>query len=98
MATLELPATLNAPRPASAVSSPAFGAVCFFHRHCGNAADVEKQGKMLCRRCATAIPAEEFPLRAPTREPLYRSADDLVRQLGMELPCPRRRPDRAAQE
>lgn len=64
---------------------------CFFHRRCGNIAVTEKQGKTLCRSCANAINAEEFPLRAPTREPLYRSTDDLVRQLGMELPRSRRR-------
>jgi hypothetical protein len=64
---------------------------CFFHRHCGQIAEVEKQGKSLCRPCAAAIAADEFPLRPPAREPLYWSAEELVRQLGMETPRLRRR-------
>jgi hypothetical protein len=63
---------------------------CFFHRRCGNTAAIEKQGKTLCRPCAATIVAEEFPLRPPTREPLYRFTDDLVRQLGMGMQRARR--------
>ena len=77
MATQTVPVTPN--------SAPQAATPCFFHRRCGNVAVTEKQGKTLCRSCANSISAEEFPLRAPTREPLYRSTEDLVRQLGMEM-------------
>jgi hypothetical protein len=83
MATQKLPATPN--------SAPHAAPPCFFHRRCGNLAVTEKQGKTLCRPCADAIAADEFPLRAPSRDPLYWSADDLVHQLGMEPPRNRRR-------
>lgn len=66
---------------------------CFFYRRCGHIAEIEKQGKSLCRACAAQIAADEFPLRPPTRDPLYWSAADLVRQLGMEPP---RHPRRAS--
>lgn len=86
MATTELPATMNSTPAAVETSAPP----CFFHRRCGNTAVMEKQGKTLCRPCGSRIAADEFPLRAPTREPLYWSAQDLVRQLGMEMPRHRR--------
>ncbi|HVB99013.1 MAG TPA: hypothetical protein VNJ12_06730 [Candidatus Dormibacteraeota bacterium] len=81
MATRELSVTMHSSAP-----SP-----CFFHRRCGNTAETEKQGKTLCRPCASEISADEFPLREPTREPLYWSANDLVRQMDMQMPRSRGR-------
>lgn len=56
---------------------------CFFHRDCGGTAEMEKQGKALCRNCAATINGVEYPLRAPSREPLYRVPEELAKQLGM---------------
>lgn len=57
---------------------------CFFHRDCGGTAAVEKQGKAVCRACADGLKGTEYPLRAPSREPLYRKAEELVLQLEMK--------------
>lgn len=56
---------------------------CFFHRDCGGMAEVEKQGKAVCRCCATGLKGIEYPLRAPSREPLYPMPEELVKQLDM---------------
>lgn len=56
---------------------------CFFHGECGGVAEIEKQGKAVCRPCAMGIKGIEYPLRAPSREPLYPVPEDLARQLGM---------------
>jgi hypothetical protein len=57
---------------------------CFFHRDCGGTAAIEKQGKAVCRACAGGLNGLEYPLRAPSREPLYRKAEELVLQLEMK--------------
>lgn len=57
---------------------------CFFHRDCSGIAAVEKQGKAVCRACADGLKGTEYPLRAPSREPLYRRAEELVLQLEMK--------------
>jgi hypothetical protein len=58
---------------------------CFFHRDCGGMAEIEKQGKAVCRVCAKAMKGIEYPLRQPSREPLYPVPADLVKQLGMGM-------------
>lgn len=57
---------------------------CFFHRDCGGTAAVEKQGKAVCRACADGLNGIAYPLRAPSREPLYRKTEELVLQLEMK--------------
>lgn len=56
---------------------------CFFHRDCNGTAEMEKQGKAVCRKCAATMNGIEYPLRAPSREPLYRAPEELAKQLGM---------------
>lgn len=58
---------------------------CFFHRDCGGTAEIEKQGKAVCRICASAMNGIEYPLRAPSRDPLYPMPEELVKQLGMRI-------------
>lgn len=58
---------------------------CFFHRDCGSMAEIEKQGKAVCRVCASVMKGIEYQLRRPSREPLYPVPDDLVKQLGMGM-------------
>jgi hypothetical protein len=57
---------------------------CFFHRDCGGAAELEKQGKAVCRACGQGLHGIEYPLREPSREPLYWKAEELVLQLDMK--------------
>lgn len=57
---------------------------CFFHRDCGGTAEIEKQGKAVCRRCSGGLVGTEYPLREPNREPLYRKTEELVLQLEMK--------------
>lgn len=57
---------------------------CFFHRDCGGIAEIEKQGKAVCRVCAGGLEGIEYPLRVPSREPLYRKPKELVLQLEMK--------------
>lgn len=71
---------------------PAAERPCFFHRQCRRPAEIEKQGKAVCRVCANEINGDEYPLRAPCREPLFWDANELALQLGMRE---RRRRDRA---
>ena len=63
---------------------PAFAQPCFFHRDCRSTAQVEKQGKAVCRACAQGLKGAEYSLRAPSREPLYRKPEELVLQLEMK--------------
>lgn len=63
---------------------------CFFHRDCGGAAEIEKQGKAVCRPCASGMNGIEYPLRAPSREPLYRVPEELAKQLGIRTGRPKR--------
>ena len=57
---------------------------CFFHRECGGAAEIEKQGKAVCRVCGHELNGVEYPLRGPGREPLYSKPEELVLQLEMK--------------
>lgn len=67
---------------------------CFFHGECGGTAEIEKQGKAVCRPCAMRIKGVEYPLRAPSREPLYPVPEELERQLGMHAGKARRGAER----
>lgn len=62
---------------------------CFHYSTCRSVAELEKNGKSLCRRCATRVSGREYPLRTPAREPLYWTNRDVAEALG--LAAPRRR-------
>lgn len=61
---------------------------CFYFRICRNRAGVEKNGKTMCRACAARHPGREFPLRPPSRAPLYGNDRELA--VAMDLRPPRR--------
>ncbi len=45
---------------------------CYYRRAgCQNASEVEKQGRSVCRACAGFLIGQEYPLRRPTRRPIY---------------------------
>jgi len=44
---------------------------CFFWKLCDRRAVVEKAGRSLCGECASHIKGNEYPLRAPSTQPLY---------------------------
>lgn len=63
------------------------GAVpCFHFGCCRRYAELEKQGKSLCRACAPLHRGREYPLRSPTSESLYASGRQLARELEMIEP------------
>lgn len=62
---------------------------CFNFSVCRHNATVEKGGKTLCRSCADGTAGREYPLRQPTREPLYKDDAEVSESLG--LPVPRKK-------
>ena len=46
---------------------------CFFWTSCHRRAALEKQGKSVCAECAEGLKGTAYPLRPPSRAPLYRS-------------------------
>jgi hypothetical protein len=56
---------------------------CFYFRSCRGYAEIEKNGKSLCRCCAGRLKGSEFPLRAPSREPLYSKDRDAAVAMDM---------------
>ncbi len=56
---------------------------CFYWRVCGSRAAVEKQGKSVCPACATRLKGTAYPLRVPTRAPLYSSSRAAAAALDM---------------
>jgi hypothetical protein len=63
------------------------GAVpCFHFVRCRRHAQLEKQGKSLCRACAWLHRGREYPLRSPAAESIYASGRQLARQLEMIEP------------
>ncbi len=64
---------------------------CFFFRDCGRLAEVEKQGKAVCRGCARTLVGTEYPLRPPVAAPLYDPEEEaeLAVQTGL-VPAGRR--------
>jgi len=63
---------------------------CFYFSACRRHAALEKNGKSLCRACAAHADGREYPLRAPSRQPLYLSDREVAGAVGMIAP-PRRR-------
>lgn len=56
-----------AERTAEAISAPP----CFFSKVCLQRSAVEKAGRSVCLGCAARLRGMEYPLRAPSIEPLY---------------------------
>ena len=69
-----------------ALTSPNGAVPCFHFGCCRRYAQLEKQGKSLCRACAPLHRGREYPLRPPTSESLYASGRQLARQLEMIEP------------
>jgi hypothetical protein len=56
---------------------------CFYFASCGRPSTLEKQGRTVCASCATQLSGREYPLRPPTREPMYDSSRAAAKALGM---------------
>ncbi len=56
---------------------------CFYWKSCRRYAAAEKQGKSVCRKCAERLKGIPYPLRAPSRAPLYLTDWELARDLDM---------------
>jgi hypothetical protein len=59
---------------------------CFYFEVCGRPSSLEKQGKAVCSPCAARLAGREYPLRPPTRRPLYDSSRAAAKALGMLEP------------
>ncbi len=68
------------------LTSPNGAVPCFHFARCRRHAELEKQGKSLCRACAPLHRGREYPLRLSTAESLYASGRQLARQLEMIEP------------
>ena len=44
---------------------------CFFWDVCAQVSKIEKAGRSVCTQCAVALAGIEYPLRAPSLQPLY---------------------------
>ena len=64
------------------VSQPA-SPPCFYWKSCRRLAALEKQGKVVCRACAERLKGVPYPLRVPTREPLYSTGSAAAEALDM---------------
>lgn len=63
---------------------------CFYYNFCGRAAELEKCGRAVCRGCAAAyLRGREYPLREPTRRPLYSSDNDAAESVDMADSSPK---------
>jgi hypothetical protein len=58
---------------------------CFYYRLCRRTAQIEKCGRAVCRTCAAAyLRGREYPLREPTRRPLYASDSEAAQSVDMD--------------
>jgi hypothetical protein len=58
---------------------------CFYFNLCGRAAEIEKCGRAVCRICAAAnLRGREYPLREPTRHPLYSTDNEAADSVDMD--------------
>jgi hypothetical protein len=58
---------------------------CFYFNLCGRAAEIEKCGRTVCRICAAAnLRGREYPLREPTRHPLYSTDNEAADSVDMD--------------
>jgi hypothetical protein len=56
---------------------------CFFWSSCRCLAELEKQGKSVCSACGAHLIGQTYPLRAPTRQPLYSTGTAAAAATGM---------------
>jgi len=56
---------------------------CFFWEKCRNYAQLEKGGKSVCQPCAERMRGLRYPLRPPSREPLYLTGRHAAEALDM---------------
>ena len=78
------------PDPAAG-GTPTGPSPCFYWRCCRNLAELEKAGKAVCRACAGRVRGREYPLRSPSRDPLYPALRDAADALDMQEPRRRKR-------
>jgi hypothetical protein len=58
---------------------------CFYYNLCRRTAEIEKCGRAVCRICAAAnLRGREFPLREPTRRPLYATDNEAAESVDMD--------------
>jgi hypothetical protein len=62
---------------------------CFYFAACGRYAALEKCGKSLCCNCGRRFGRVEYPLRRPSREPLYFTTREARLAMGLEDPLER---------
>jgi len=56
---------------------------CFYWKSCRRPAAVEQQGKSVCHLCAQRLKGIAYPLRPPSRAPLYQSGWEVARDVDM---------------
>src|SRR5579862_285109 len=56
---------------------------CFYWPQCKERAALAKAGRSVCRACAANLRGVEYPLRDPSAEPPYLSAEDAAQSLDM---------------
>lgn len=56
---------------------------CFFWGLCGERAAFEKAGRSVCHGCAARLRGIEYPLRGPSREPIYLTGRAVAEALDM---------------
>lgn len=64
---------------------------CFYWKSCRRRAELEKGGKSVCRLCAQRMRGFSYPLRLPSREPLYLNAHAAAEAMDMIEPKRKRR-------
>jgi hypothetical protein len=66
--------------PAGAVQTPEVigPPPCYFWNVCSQRAAIEKAGRAVCSRCAANLRGYEYPLRAPSRAPIYKSGREVA--------------------
>jgi hypothetical protein len=56
---------------------------CYFWNVCSQRAAIEKSGRAVCSRCSTNLRGYEYPLRAPSRTPIYKTGRDLAEAMNI---------------
>jgi len=56
---------------------------CFFWKACSARAALDKAGRSVCRRCASRLRGAEYPLRAPSAQPIYLTSHAAAESLDM---------------
>jgi hypothetical protein len=56
---------------------------CYFWNVCTQRAATEKAGRAVCSACANNLNGFEYPLRSPSRSPLYKSGRDVAEAMNI---------------